>query len=141
MKIIGCQYNKISGPDATSSYKVEFMVDESQRDGVLDLAKKLKKGAELLLMIFETGEEENEVKELVNEKPEETKKRLYRRIHAMINDIASEKKLDAKVIKDSLKQYLIQKKLMINSTKELDLKGLSTALYYLQTEYGMENNH
>lgn len=135
MKIIGAMFNKIAGPDATSSYKVEFSVDESQREGVLELAKRLKKGTELLLLIFETNEEESEVKELVNEDPKETKARFYKRIHAMINDIAEDKNLKSKDIKDSLKKFLIQKKYMKKSTKELDLKGLAAAIYYLQTEY------
>jgi guanylate kinase len=134
MEVFGAQYNRIGGPDATSSYKIEFVVDESQRDGVLNLAKKLKKGSQLLLLIFDTTEE-TELNDLVNEDPKETKERLYKRIHAMINNIAADKKLDSKEIKDSLKKFLIQKKYMIKSTKELDLKGLASAIWYLQNEY------
>jgi hypothetical protein len=141
MHILGVQFNKQGGPDGSHQHKLEFTIDESQKKGLYNFCDSVKKGTELLLLIFDTTEEENEVKELVNEKPEETKKRLYKRIHAIINDISTEKKLDTKVIKDSLKQYLIQKKLMISSTKELDLRGLSIALYYLQTEYGMENTN
>ena len=137
MRIIGAQFNKIAGPDATSSYKIEFCVDETQREGVLDLAKQLKKGTELLLLIFETNDEEAEIKELVSENPEKTKERLFKRIHAMINDIAKDKKLDPKVIKETLKDFLRQKKYLVKSTKELDLKGLAAAVYYLQTEYAI----
>ncbi len=135
MKNISAQFTKIAGPDATSSYKIEFSVDESQREGVLDLAKKLKKGTELLLLIFETVEEEAEVKELVNESPEETKERFYRRVHALINDISKDKNIDSKIIKATLKEFLIKKKLMIKSTKELSIEGLAAAIYFLQNEF------
>jgi|SRR3972149_4844488 len=135
MRIIGAQYNKISGPDATASYKIEFMVDESQRNGVLDLAKSLKKGSELLLLVFETNKEEEEIKELVNEEPAQTKNRLYKRMHALINDIAESKNLSPEEIKDSLKEFLIKKKYIEKSTRELDMKGLAAALFYLQSEY------
>jgi len=138
MRILGAQFNKIGGPDATSSYKIEFMVDESQRDGVLDLAKKLRKGSELLLLIFETTEDEEEIKDLVKEDPTQTKNRMYKRMHAMINDIADSKKIEPEQIKESLKDFLIKKKYIETSTKELDLRGLSAAIYYLQNEYGLE---
>ena len=135
MRIIGAQYNKISGPDATASYKIEFMVDESQRNGVLDLAKSLKKGSELLLLVFETNKEEEEIKELVNEEPAQTKNRLYKRMHALINDIAESKKLLPEEVKNSLKEFLVKKKYIEKSTRELDLRGLAAAIYYLQSEY------
>ena len=135
MRIIGAQYNKISGPDATASYKIEFMVDESQRNGVLDLAKSLKKGSELLLLVFETNKEEEEIKELVNEEPAQTKNRLYKRMHALINDIAESRNLSPEEIKNSLKEFLIKKKYIEKSTRELDMKGLAAALFYLQSEY------
>ena len=135
MRIIGAQYNKISGPDATASYKIEFMVDESQRNGVLDLAKSLKKGSELLLLVFETNKEEEEIKELVNEEPAQTKNRLYKRMHALINDIAESRNLSPEEIKNSLKEFLIKKKYIEKSTRELDMKGLAAALFYLQNEY------
>lgn len=135
MRILGAMFNKISGPDATSSYKVEFVVDESQREGVLELAKELRKGSELLLMIFQTEKEGSEIQELAKEKPEETRIRFYKRMHALINKIADDKKLEPKEIKASLKEFLVRKKYIKKSTKELDIKGLAAAIYYLQNEY------
>lgn len=131
-------YNKISGPDATASYKIEFVVDESQRNGILDLAKNLQKGSELLLLVFETNKEEEEIKELVNEDLVQTKNRLYKRMHALMNEIAESKKITPEQVKDSLKEFLTRKKYIEKSTKELDLKGLAAAIYYLQTEYSLE---
>ena len=138
MKILGAQFNRLAGPDATSSYKIEFVVDESQRQGVLDLAKQMKKGTELLLMIFETNEDSEEIKDLVNETPEETKKRLYKRMYALMNDIAKEKNTDMTDIKKRLKFFLIKKKYITNSTKELDIKGISAAIFYLQNEFDVD---
>jgi len=135
MQILGVQFNKQSGPDAVSQHKLEFTIDESQKEGLYNFCKTVKKGTELLLLIFETNVEEAEVKELVSEDPEKTKERLFKRIHAMINDIARDKKLKSKDIKDSLKEFLKTKKYLVDSTKELDLRGLSAAIYYLQTEY------
>jgi guanylate kinase len=141
MKIIGCQFNKISGPDATSSYKIEFTVDESQRQGVLELATSMKKGTELLLMVFESSniKDNDELKELVNETPEQTKLRLHKKMYALMNNIAADKKIDMTVIKDSLKKFLVRKKYIVKSTKELDLKGYAAAIFYLQTEYNSVN--
>ena len=139
MKLLGAMFNKISGPDATSSYKIEFVVDESQRQGVLDLAKQMKKGTELLLMIFETNEDSEEIKDLVDETPDKTRERLNKRMYALMNDIASEKKMDLMEIKRSLKAFLIKKKYMEKSTKELDIRGISAAIFYLQTEFDIEN--
>ena len=135
MHIIGAQYNKISGPDATANYKVEFTVDESQREGILELAKRLKKGASLLLLIFEADKDENEIKELVNETPVQTRNRLNKQMYAIIRAIARDKNIDAGDIKKSLKTFLIQKKYIKQSSKELTLAGLSAAIYYLKTEY------
>jgi nucleotidyltransferase/DNA polymerase involved in DNA repair len=137
MKIIGCSFNKQSGPDATNTYKLEFAIDESQRNGLLDLAKSLKKGSEVLLLIFDAVKEENEIKELVNETPEQTKSRFNKRMHALINEISLEKKISTDLIKESLKKFLIGKKLIKESTKELDLNGYSMAIYYLSNEYGI----
>jgi len=139
MRIIGAQFNKISGPDATSSYKIEFVVDESQRSGVLNLANQMKKGTELLLMIFDTSEDSEEIKEMANETTEQTMKRLNRRMYALMNDIAAEKKIDLLDVKKTLKSFLIKKKYIIKSTSELDIKGLAAAIFYLSSEYDLES--
>jgi len=138
MRVIGAQFNKISGPDATASYKIEFVVDESQRSGVLNLANQMKKGTELLLMIFETSAESEELKDMANETPEESRSRLNKRMYAMMNDIAAEKKIDLIEVKKTLKSFLIKKKYIIKSTSELDIKGIAAAIFYLQTEFNGE---
>ncbi len=135
MFIIGAQFHKQSGPDAIQTYHLEFAIDETQRNGVLDLAKSLKKGSEVLLLIFDMSKEESEVKELVNESPEETRTRLNRRMHAMISEIAKARNRTSEEIKKSLKEFLISKKYIKQSTKELTIEGLASAIYYLKNEY------
>jgi len=135
MKVLGVSYNKISGPDATASYKIEFIVDESQREGVLELAKTLRKGSELLLLVFNVKTEEKEIDELVTEKPAETRTRLFKRMHAMLNDIAADKRMKPAEIKKILRDFLIKKKYIKTSTKELNINGLAAAIFYLNSEF------
>lgn len=135
MKVLGVSYNKISGPDATASYKIEFIVDESQREGVLELAKSLRKGSELLLLVFNVKTEEKEIDELVTEKPAETRTRLFKRMHAMLNDIAADKRMKPAEIKKILRDFLIKKKYIKTSTKELNINGLAAAIFYLNSEF------
>ncbi|MFA5174610.1 MAG: hypothetical protein WC438_05510 [Candidatus Pacearchaeota archaeon] len=140
MTVIGAQFNKISGPDATSSYKIEFVVDESQRSGVLNLANQMKKGTELLLMIFESDVDSEEIKEMATETTEETRSRLNKRMYAMMNDIAADKKIDLIEVKKTLKSFLIKRKYIVKSTSELDIKGIAAAIFYLQTEYNIQSD-
>jgi len=133
MKILGAMFNKISGPDATATYKVEFVVDESQRSGVKELLD-FKKGTSVILAIHEINEIEK-IQEIVNETPEETKKRYYKRMHALINEIARNKSMDAADIKTSLKAFLLNKNYIKESTKDLTVEGLAAAIHYLLNEY------
>ena len=135
MKVLGVSYNKISGPDATASYKIEFIVDESQREGVLELAKTLRKGSELLLLVFNVKTEEKEIDELVTEKPAQTRTRLFKRMHAMLNDIAADKRMKPAEVKKILRDFLIKKKYIKKSTKELNINGLAAAIFYLSSEF------
>lgn len=131
MKTLVVQHNKISGPDATCSYKIEFSVDESQSERLLDFVRGLKKGTELLLMAYDTNKEENEIKDLVDESPEDSKKRLNKRMHVLVTEIAENKNMKTDDIKTILKKFLIEKKYIKESTAELDVKGYAAAIYYL----------
>lgn len=135
MRIIGVMFDKHSGPDAVHQHKITFSVDETQQQGMYEFLQSVKKGSELLLLVFDTTKEAEEIKEFVNEDPAQTKVRLYKRVHAMINRIAEEKKLPPEEVKNSLKDFLIKKKYIEKSTKELTLEGLAATIYYLQTEY------
>jgi len=140
MLIVGAQFNRVSGPDATSSYKIEFVVDESQRSGVLNLANQMKKGTELLLMIFESSADSDELKEMATESTEETRIRLNKRMYALMNDIAAEKKISLIDVKKTLKTFLIKKKYIEKSTSELDIKGIAAAIFYLSSEFNYETD-
>jgi len=139
MKFLACQFNKVSGPDAVSNYKVEFTVDESQRRGVQNLIS-WKKGTSLLLVLYDVDKEESSIKELTEETPEDTKKRFLSRIYVLIKQIAKEKNTEPEKIKTTVKDFLKEKKLLKESFTEMDVKQLSAAIYYLQTEYGEDEN-
>jgi hypothetical protein len=134
MKTIGAQFNKISGPDATASYKVEFTVDESQRKSIQSLLD-YKKGTSVLLMIFDIENEKTDLNEIANETPDEMLKRLNKQMHALIGDIAENSKIDKSVVKSKLKEYLIKRGLIQESTSELDTNGFAIAIYYLRNEF------
>ena len=134
MKIFGTQFGKISGPDATNSYNITFTLDESQRKSLRDLIE-LKKGTELLMLLFETNKDNDEIQEITDETEEQLKTRFNKRMHALINTIASEKNIKTIEIKKILKDFLIKKKYIKESTSELSIKGFAAAIYYLQNEF------
>lgn len=135
MKLLICHFNKIAGPDATSSFKIEFTVDETQRDRFYNFVKDLRKGNELLLMGYDAEHEEDEIKDLLQETPEQTLIRLNRRMHGMINEIAKDKHLEPAKIKSDLKKFLVEREYIVDSTSELDVKGFAASIYYLHNEF------
>lgn len=131
MKILGANFYKLSGPDATSNYKISFMVDESQRKAVLNLASEMEKGKDVVLMVG-LGDEDEELKELAQGSKEDQKKVLFRKMHAMMQEIADKYDKDKEEVKNTLKAYLRRKGYLEESTKELDKEGLSQAMFYLK---------
>lgn len=134
MKILACQFSKVSGPDAVSNYTITFNVDESQRRGVQSMLD-FKKGTSLLLLLYEVDKDEKEIESLSSETPEQTRTRFNKRLHAIIKQIAKEKGVSTEKIKNALKEFLKNKKLIKESTKELDVNGLAKSIYYIQTEF------
>ena len=136
MYIIGASFNKQSGPDATKSYNLSLDIDETQKQGLLKLIADTNKGEPLLLLIFKPDDDNGDlVTDLASENPVETKNRLRKQMHAMINDIAKEKNVEPEKIKDILRKYLIKKNYMKKSTTELGIEGFSAAIYYLNNEF------
>ena len=134
MQIISAQYNKLSGPDLTSSFKLEFTIDESQ-SVCLKPFLDLKKGTSVILLMFDYEKDEQEINEFKDETADQTKERMFKRMHALINKVAKDKNIAPSEIKKVLKEFLIKKKCIKTSSKELDIKGLATAIYFLSTEY------
>ena len=135
MKIIGCQFDKHVGPDATNTHKISFAVDESQQESMYDFIRKVKKGTEVLLLVYVTGEDDHEINDLVTETEDETRTRLNKRMHAIINNIATNQHKTPAEIKNVLKKHLIAKKCIVKSSAELDIRGLAIAIYYLENEF------
>jgi len=72
---------------------------------------------------------------MINETEKETRARLFRQMHAIISDIAKNKKIEPDTVKKSLKDFLINKNYIKSSSKELDLGGLAAGIYYLKNNY------
>lgn len=134
MKTIKAQYNKLSGPDITSSYKIEFIIDESQRSCLSELLT-LRKGTEVILSMNHL--DDIDIVELDNETEDETRKRLNKKMHAMIGDVAGAQCKPTAKIKQDLKDMLVQKGLLKESTSELDIKGFAYAIYLLENEFNV----
>lgn len=134
MKIFAGQYDSHHGPRADRSFRLTLTIDETQSKSLFDLVAGTPKGTEFLFLAFETNKEESTINDLVEERPEDTRKRLFKRVHAMINTVSNETGKEPIVIKNALKDYLKRRKYMKKSTKELDLNGLAAAIYFLQNE-------
>ena len=134
MKIFAAQYDSHSGPRADRSFRLVLTVDETQAKALFNLVAGTPKGTEFLFLAFHTTEEEQDIKNLVEEDSEQTKRRLYKQMHALITKAASESNKDGEEIKKILKEYLVTRNYIKKSTKELDLRGLSAAIYYLRNE-------
>jgi len=135
MNILCAQFSQHRGPDATSQHKISFTVDESQQKAMYDFVSHAKKGTEVMLLIYVTEHDNDAINELVTESDIDTKKRLSRQMHAIINTIAANKNMTPSEIKTILKEHLIMKQLMKESSKELDIKGIAYAIYYLQNNF------
>lgn len=135
MYVLVAQFNNQGGPYGNRNYKLVLDVDETQKEGVLNLAHECDKGTELLLFMFKADQKDT----VLNETQEETRTRFVKRMHVMIKNIAKEENKTPEEIKESLKKYLINKKYMVKSSKELTLNGLAAAIYYLQTEFKLKN--
>jgi len=53
----------------------------------------------------------------------------------MLNDIAADKRMKPAEIKKILRDFLIKKKYIKTSTKELNINGLAAAIFYLNSEF------
>lgn len=134
MKIFAAQYDSHSGPRADRSFRLVLTVDETQSKALFNFVVGTPKGTEFIFLAFHTTEEEQEIKDLIEENPKQTIQRLYKQMHALITKVAHESNKDGSEIKKMLKEYLVARKYIKKSTKELDLRGLSAAIYYLRNE-------
>jgi len=134
LKILSASYNGISATPSNKSYKINFVADETQREGVLKIASDLKFGSEVLIILFDVEREKEDIKNFAKETPEENKKRFYRMMYATIGDTAKRLGKTKEEITADLKQYLINGGLIIESSTELDLPGISIAINWLKNK-------
>lgn len=131
MIIFSGNFYGISSSPSNKSYKVNFVADETQREGILKIANNLKFGSEVLVLVMDVENEKKEISDLSTESPEETKKRFNKLLHARIREVAERNNVPEEEIKIDLKKYLIDKKLIKLSSAELDINGLAIAIQYI----------
>lgn len=125
------QFDKLSSEDAVKQCKLSFTVDATQKEWLKKLWD-FDKGATFLVTLLDIDEVIVDAnKSLQDETEQEVRKRLQKRMHVMIKEIAKEKNLDAEDIKKILRKQLIDAKHMQKSTAELTTKGYAAAIYYL----------
>lgn len=68
----------------------------------------------------------------MNVDPIDLKERFVKKLHALLGQLAEAKGETPKMVKDKLKNYLKLHKIIEESTKELDIKGLAIASNIVQ---------
>jgi hypothetical protein len=131
MIIFSGNFNGISSSPSNKSYKVNFIADETQREGILKIANNLKFGSEVLIMVFDVSSEQKDISELASETPEETKKRFMKQMYSTIRKLAEYLGKGEEEVKFELKEFLKEQKLIKESSSELTVQGLAIAINYL----------
>ena len=66
------------------------------------------------------------------QKTKDTKGRFWSKMHSLIGEIAEKRNTAKEDIKEELRDWLILRKHIVKSTKELDIKGLAVACNILE---------
>lgn len=120
LKIIG-QYNSHRGPTAMGEHKLLFDVPKEFGSQLYPVLAKLEK-APHVIMYLEVIETQEDIDEMVNETEADQWQRLNKKIHAMFDEIARIKKIKRSDVKKTIKDSLIEKKLIKTSLKDLSLE-------------------
>ena len=131
MIIFSGNFNGISSSPSNKSYKVNFVADETQREGILKIANNLKFGSEVLVMLFDVENEKKEISDLSTENPEDTKVRFRKQMYATIRRVSEKLGKQEEEVKFELKEFLKEQKLIKESSSELELQGYASAINYL----------
>jgi hypothetical protein len=137
MRILGARFYKLNSTGPTREYRITFSFDETQKAGALDFVKEIDESTDLILMVFDSSKEGDK---LVTETPEQTRARFFKHMHGLIDRTAKLVDKTPTEVKENLKQFLINKKYIVKSSKELDLRGLAAAIFYLKTEYKIDDS-
>jgi len=125
------QFDKLSSEDSVRQCKLSFTVDATQKEWLKKLWD-FDKGATFLITLIDIDEAVVNADTPINDETiAETLKRLQKRMHATIKEIAKEKNVTVEDVKMRLRKKLITAGFMKKSTSELNEKGYSTAIYYL----------
>jgi len=116
---------------------ISLRVDQAYAETIKDIITK-NIGTEFIVTLVDVTSETNFDEERRNDVIRE---RFYKKMHALINELADIRGKTQEETKDHLKHWLIEKKLIENSTKELSIKGIAIANNYLDrliSKYGTD---
>lgn len=113
---------------------ISFSVDRMYSDNIVEVIKN-EIGTEFIVYLENVTSETS-----LNADNIELREKFGRKLHALLKDLASVKKCKPEEVKTVLKQYLKDKKLIKESTTELDLKGLAIACNWTETEIKIHGN-
>lgn len=123
MMVLPMQYDRHSGPDAVGQHKLTFSIDESVGlDGFNPM--EIKKGTQFIVTLIEADSKEAE--EFRSETPAESKERFRKRMNSLINRYS-----ELGVSREEFKEFLKERGLITESTKELDLAGYARVIALL----------
>lgn len=100
---------------------ITFCVDKLYSETLKDLVVK-DIGTEFVVHLEDVTSETN-----LNEDPEELKSRFVKKMHGLLAEYAEIRQISPEETKEDLKNRLKERKMIENSTKELDIKGLAIA--------------
>jgi|GEM_PF-3868793 len=105
---------------------VSFTIDRLYSKSVSELVE-TDIGTEFIVYLEPTTQETN-----INEDSNELLEKWRRQLHAQLSELAKKKGTTQKEEKNKLRDILIKKGLIIESTKELNLKGYAVAINIVQ---------
>ena len=127
MKDIPAQYHRFMKTTMGDNI-ISFRVDQMYSDTVGELVQ-AQIGTEYIMRLQDvtTG-----VVLGGNVKNINTEEKFRRTMHALIGQIAGKRSVEKETVKDELKDWLILRKHIVKSTKELDIKSLAISCNILQ---------
>ena len=123
------QFDKFSGPDAIGQHKIVFSMDESINQGEFN-PMSIKKGTQFMMTLIEAGSLEET--EFNQETAEETLERFRKQFYALITEVAEIRHANPAAFKAELKQEMIRRGAIKESTKELSIEQLAQEIATLK---------
>ncbi|MCK9319816.1 hypothetical protein [Methanoculleus sp.] len=128
-------FNGVNTSASIKQYKLTLIVDETQREELLNMALKYPIGSPLLILAYDGSADS--LTSFNEETQEQTKKRFQKQMFAKITELVETTGKNKEEIVTDLKEYLVRNdymKTVEDSSKNLDIRGLNFAINYLKTK-------